>query len=111
MPETKGPTRRSSSCGENFLRTKSATDSSPSGGTLFPKMSRKRAHFGEPLISELVKNAGGLRGTERSSPSIRTYLGACGGSFNRSFEMPKFTQSSQNAGRLPEHRRPSTNQN
>src|SRR5712692_7772710 len=65
MPETKGPTRRSSNCAENFLRTKAATDSSPSGGILFQRMSRTRAHLAEPSISELMKNAGGLIGTGR----------------------------------------------
>src|SRR6266403_4243115 len=71
-PETKGPTRRSRSCGENFLRTKAATDSSASGRTLFPMRSRTKAHLVEGLISELVKKAAGLRGTGRSTPSTRT---------------------------------------
>src|SRR5882672_6122840 len=71
-PETKGPTRRSRSWGENFLRKKAATDSSASGGTLFPMRSRTKAHFVEASIRELVKKAGGLRGTGRSAPSTRT---------------------------------------
>src|SRR6266404_4681386 len=71
-PETKGPTRRSRSWGENFLRKKAATDSSASGGTLFPRRSRTKAHLVEASISELVKKAGGLRGTGQSAPSKRT---------------------------------------
>src|SRR5713226_9739233 len=98
MPETKGPTRRSSNCGENFLRTKAATDSSPTGGVLFPRMSRTRALFVGPSISELMKNAGGLSGTGRSSPSIRTNRGARGGACSSSFEMPSSAQSSRSAG-------------
>src|SRR6267142_1142132 len=92
-PETKGPTRRSRSCGENFLRTKAATDSSASGGALFPSKSRMRAHLVGPLMSELMKNTGGLRGTGRSSPSIITYRGAWGGAWRTWSEMPRSAHS------------------
>jgi len=73
--ETKGP-QGDRATARRISADKAATDSSPSGGILFPRMSRTRP-FGRAIDERTHKNAGGLRA--RAELAVDQYISRCTG--------------------------------